>query len=77
MNFIYVYDILTQAREKLFGWIRPLSQAQYTQSFPFGARTLRATMIEVARVEHFYCRRLREEPVPGFDDYPVRQVRSI
>jgi uncharacterized damage-inducible protein DinB len=77
MNFIYVYDILTQAREKLFGWIRPLSQAQYTQSFPFGPRTLRATMIEVARVEHFYGRRLREEPVPGFDDYPVRQVRSI
>jgi uncharacterized damage-inducible protein DinB len=76
MNFVYVYDILTQAREKLFGWIRPLSQAEYTQSFPFGLRTLRATMIEIARVEHVHGRRLREESVSTIDDYPISETRQ-
>jgi uncharacterized damage-inducible protein DinB len=76
MNFVRVYEILTQARGKLFGWIRPLSQAQYTQQFPFGSRTLRATMIEIARAEHAYGKRLREEPVPSFDDYPISESRQ-
>ncbi len=76
MNYVRVYDILAQAREKLFGWIRPLSQTQYTQPFPFGLRTLRATMIEIALVEHFYGRRLREEPLPAFADYPISETRQ-
>ncbi len=77
MNFVRVYDVLAQAREKLFEWTRPLSQTQYTQPFPFGFHTLRATMIEIARVEHFYGKRLREEPLPpSFDDYPISETRQ-
>jgi uncharacterized damage-inducible protein DinB len=77
MNFVQVYDVLTQAREKLFGWVRPLNQAQYTQPFPFGLRTLRATMIEIARVELLYGKRLRGEPIPAFDDnYPISETRQ-
>lgn len=76
MNFVRVYDVLAQAREKLFGWTRPLSQTQYTQPFPFGLRTLRATMIEIALVEHFYGKRLREEPLPASDDYPISETRQ-
>jgi uncharacterized damage-inducible protein DinB len=76
MNFVRVYDVLAQAREKLFGWTRPLNQTQYTQPFPFGLRTLRATMIETVRVEDFYGKRLREEPLPSFDDYPISETRQ-
>jgi uncharacterized damage-inducible protein DinB len=77
MNFVSVYDVLTQAREKLFGWIRPLSQEQYTQAFPFGLYTLRATLIEIARSEEIYGRWLREEPIPPLNDnYPISEVRQ-
>jgi uncharacterized damage-inducible protein DinB len=64
MEYAHVYDVLTQARGRLFGWIRPLSQEQYTQRFLIGLHTLRATLIEIARVELLYAMRLREEPVP-------------
>jgi uncharacterized damage-inducible protein DinB len=76
MNFVRVYDILNAARQRLFGWVRPLSQEEYTQQFPFGLHTLRATLIEIARVEHFYGKRLREEPVPTWDDYPISETRQ-
>jgi|SRR5579864_890447 len=76
MNYVRVYDVLTQARGKLFEWIWPLSQTQYTQSFPFGLRSLRATMIEIALVEHFYGKRLREDVLPGTDDYPISETRQ-
>jgi uncharacterized damage-inducible protein DinB len=78
MNFVRVYDILAQAREKLFGWTRPLSQTQYTQPFPFGLGTLRATLVEIARSEHFYGLRLRERAIPPFDEnYPISEMRHI
>src|SRR5271155_889708 len=64
MAFVHVYDVLTQARECLFDWVRPLSQDQYTRAFPFGFGTLRATLIETARTELFYRMRLRGEPLP-------------
>lgn len=64
MEYAHVYDVLTQARGRLFGWVRPLSQEQYTQRFPIGLGTLRATLVEIARVELLYAMRLREEPVP-------------
>ena len=38
MEYVHVYDVLTQARERLFDWVRPLSQEKYTREFPFGAR---------------------------------------
>ena len=44
MNFVRAYDYLTQARARIFDWIRPLNQEQYTQAFPFGLGTLRATL---------------------------------
>lgn len=79
MEYAHVYDVLTQARQRLFGWVRPLSQEQYTQSFPFGLGTLRATLIEIARVELLYSMRLRGEqlpPPPLGDDFPISEKRQ-
>jgi len=64
MEYAQVYDALTEARQLLFGWVRSLSQEQYTQRFPFGLGTVRATLIEIARVELLYSMRLRDEPLP-------------
>jgi len=64
MNFVRVYDAQSRAREKLFDWIRPLSQEQYVQPFPFGLRTLQATMIEIAGTELYHAMRIRGERFP-------------
>jgi uncharacterized damage-inducible protein DinB len=79
VEYARIYDVLTQARRRLFDWVRPLSQEQYTQRFPLGLGTLRATLIEIARVELFYSMRLREEPVPSPplpDTFPVSEARQ-
>lgn len=81
MEFAHVYDVLTQARQRLFDWVRPLSQEQYTQRFPFGLGTLRATMVEIAKVELFYTMRLREEPLPPPvtplpETFPISETRQ-
>ncbi len=64
LDYIHVYDVHTQAREKLFDWMRPLTQEQYLHEFPFAHRTLRATMIELAMTELWLAMRLREDPMP-------------
>jgi uncharacterized damage-inducible protein DinB len=73
----HVYDVQTEGRRRLFDWVRPLTQAQYTRPFPFGLATVRATMIEIARTEHFLLLRLREQPIPPFDErYPINEARQ-
>ncbi len=64
LDYVRVYDVHTQAREKLFDWIRPLTPEQYVHEFPFAHRTLRATMIELAMTELWLAMRLREDPMP-------------
>lgn len=76
IDFVHVYGVHTQARERLFDWIRPLSQEQYTQEFPFGLHTLQSTMVELASTELWLARRLREEPFPepfSWDDWPITE----
>jgi uncharacterized damage-inducible protein DinB len=76
MKFSQAYDALTQARTRLFDWIRPLSQEQYTQQFPFGLKTLRRTMIEIAEVEWMYTTRLNEQEVPSQAEWPISEERQ-
>src|SRR3989304_1766799 len=76
MNPVRAYDYLMLARAKLFDWIRPLSQERYTQEFPFGLHTLRATMVEIAGGEWIYARRLRGESIPPEAEWPIRGTRG-
>jgi uncharacterized damage-inducible protein DinB len=79
MEYAHIYTVLTHARQRLFGWVRPLSQEQYTRQFPFGLGTVRATLIEIAAVELFYGKRLREEPVPPPpfpDTFPISETKQ-
>jgi uncharacterized damage-inducible protein DinB len=70
-----VYDVHTKAREKLFGWVRPLSQEQYEQTFPFGQATLRRTLTHMAAGEWFLSRWLRGDALPPTSDWPFREKR--
>jgi uncharacterized damage-inducible protein DinB len=78
MNFVRTYDYLMQSRGKLSDWIRPLRQDQYTQEFPFGLHSLRATMIEIAGVEWLYVRRLSDpqQALPPREDWPIAEQRQ-
>jgi uncharacterized damage-inducible protein DinB len=76
MNFVRAYEYLTKARAKLFDWIRPLSQEQYTHEFPFAHHTLQAAMVEMARAEWLYATRLQRETVPPREQWPISVQRQ-
>ncbi len=76
MNPVRAYDYLTQARARLFDWIRPLTQEQYTREFPFGLHTLQATMLEIAAGEWIYTRRLSRQPLPPEETRPFTKTRQ-
>lgn len=70
------YEGLTLARRKLFDWLRPLSQEQYTKPMPIGLRSLRATMVEICRGEWIYSLRLRGETAPPREQWPISEEKQ-
>ncbi len=71
INPVEAYEYLVSARMKLFDWVRPLTLDQYTREFPFGAKSIRATLQEIAAGEWNYNRRLRGEKMPAqLTDHP-------
>lgn len=76
MEFARVYDVQLEARETLLGWVRPLTPAQYTQAFPFGMRSVRGSLLEIARAEFFLAGRLRGDPLPPPADWPFSEAKQ-
>src|SRR5688500_16509163 len=74
-NPVEIYDVHTKARERIFGWLRPLSLEQYTQTFPFGLATLRRTLTHIASAEWFLSRWLHGEVLPPTSDWPLIEPR--
>jgi uncharacterized damage-inducible protein DinB len=68
------YDILLRSRRKLMDWVRERTPEQYTQEFPFGLKTIRATVVHLADAEWLYGKRVRGEDF-RFDDRPVTPQR--
>ncbi len=64
------YEYLVKARDRLLGWVGQLSQEQYTQQFPIGLGSIRATLVHMASAEWGYVRRLLGEPVPPPQERP-------
>jgi uncharacterized damage-inducible protein DinB len=57
------YDVLRRAREDLLNVVGQLTTEQYAQSFPFGLKTVRATLIHLANAEWLNARIGRGEDV--------------
>lgn len=72
-DIVHVYDVQTKAREKLFDWVRPLPQDQYTRSFPFGRGTIRTTLTHMAAAEWFLSRWIRGEADAGAAEPPSEE----
>jgi len=75
MDPLLLYEYLEKARERLFGWVLPLSLEQYTQGFPFGLGSIRATLLHMASAEFAYAHRIAGEPVPPPQDRPFTEER--
>jgi uncharacterized damage-inducible protein DinB len=60
------YDYLAKARAKLFEWIRQLNATQYAREFPYGMKTMHATLTHTASAEWSYGQRLQgKSPAPA------------
>jgi uncharacterized damage-inducible protein DinB len=70
---VRVYDVQRRARRRLFEWVRPLTQAQYTRPFPFGLATVQATLIEIAQTEFYLSTRLAAAPLPPVSEWPIAE----
>jgi uncharacterized damage-inducible protein DinB len=64
------YEYLTKARAKLFDWIRQLSTEQYAREFPYGMKTIHATLTHTASAEWSYGQRLQGKS-PTAADSPL------
>ena len=73
-----MYDYLVKARERLFDWIRPLAAEQYAREFPYGLKTIHATLVHTASAEWAYGNRLGGRQI-SFSDSPftVEKVKSF
>lgn len=66
-----LYDYLCTARARLFDWIRPLSKEQYEREFPYGLKTIHATLLHTAGAEFLYGKRVQGQPAT-IADVPFR-----
>jgi uncharacterized damage-inducible protein DinB len=64
------YDYLTKARARLFEWIRQLKPEQYSREFPYGMKTIHATLTHTASAEWSYGQRLQGKS-PTAADSPL------
>ena len=58
-GLVAYYDYLVLARAQLLDRVRQAAPAVYTQSFPFGRGSIRATLLHTAWVEWAYVEALR------------------
>ncbi|MDQ7859642.1 MAG: DinB family protein [Armatimonadota bacterium] len=75
MDPVRLYAYLEKARDRLLDWIRPLDPAQYVREFPFGKRTLSATLAHIALSEWFYALRLTRKTPPPRSGWPLDEDR--
>jgi uncharacterized damage-inducible protein DinB len=72
MEPLKIYDYLVLARERVFGWVRPLTAEQCTQEFPIGLGSLARILTHVMICEYAYVLRIEEKPVPPYEQFPFQ-----
>ena len=77
VDFVHFFDYLALARGRLLDWIGRQQVELYTRVYPFGLRSIRATLLHVADIEWGYVQRLtgrdytREESPFTEERYPA------
>lgn len=73
MRPLRTYDYLVQARQRVFGWVRPLSVEQYAREFAIGPGSLGGTLTHIMISEWYYIQRMQGGAVPPYEQWPIRQ----
>jgi uncharacterized damage-inducible protein DinB len=58
IDVLRLFDYLATARRRVFGWVRDRGPGVYTQGFPIGLGSIRATLLHIAAAEWAYLQRL-------------------
>ena len=72
MEPIKIYEYLALARERVFGWVRPLSEEQYAQEFPIGLGSLSRILTHIMICEYAYALRIEGKEVPPYEQFPFQ-----
>ena len=75
MDPFKTYDYLTRARQRIFGWVRPLSAEQYAREFPIGPGTLARTLTHILISEWYYVERMQGHAVPPHDEWLMQDEK--
>lgn len=74
VDFAHFFDYMVKARSKLLTWVREQPPAVYTQTFPIGLGSIRATLIHMASTEWGYTQRLTGKDYgPGDNPFTVER----
>lgn len=76
MDRLRTYDYLARARQRVFGWIRPLAPDHYTREFPIGRGTIARTLTHVLASEWYYVQRMLGRDVPPYDRWAIREENA-
>jgi uncharacterized damage-inducible protein DinB len=68
------YTILLCARHKLLDWVRELTAEQYRQEYPFGLKSVRATLVHLAGSEWLHGKAARGEDLTS-EERPYTEER--
>ncbi len=75
VDFAHFFDYLVKARGKLLEWVRAQPASVYTQAFPIGLGSIRATLVHVAAAEWGYTQRITGRDYgPGDNPFTVEQL---
>jgi uncharacterized damage-inducible protein DinB len=58
IDCVHLFDYLLVARKRLLEWVRAQPSAVYTQTFPIGLGSIRATLVHTAAAEWGYTQRI-------------------
>lgn len=73
MNHPRTFDYLLKSRAKVLDAVRLLTPEQYAKPFPFGLKTIAATLTHLYTSEWYYIERLQGHVVPPYDTWPIKE----
>ncbi len=75
VDFAHFFDYMVTARGRLLEWVKGQPAGVYTQTFPIGMRSIRATLVHTAAAEWGYVQRLSGKDYgPGDNPFSVEYL---
>ena len=77
MDPLKSYEYLALSRERVFGWVRPLSEEQFAREFPIGQGSLARTLTHMLLDEWYYVQRLEGADLPPYEQWPIQNEKPL